>query len=131
MTDLAPVFGTPPEVRGGSVARAVWERVRFGFGVGEAASFGLGAVIPLGRTPTGFDSTVCPNAGNAMANVQRHSIQSRDNFMGGQLPIKSLLAQVHPDAGSGRPYLAPRSINSISYPSGASMKAMASPPGLR
>lgn len=96
MTDLAPVFGTPPEVRGGaSVAAGVLERVRFGLGVGENSSFGGGEEIPLGRTARLFGSTVCPNTGKAIANVHRHNIQAREHFMGGQLRIKSPIAQVH------------------------------------
>jgi hypothetical protein len=111
MTDLAPVLGTPPEGRGGSVARAGFARVaRFALGV--ASSFGIGPVIPLGRTPALVDSGVCPRTRNATKNVQRHSVQLRENLMGKKLPAKLSNAQAHHDDLIAYP--AARSINSIS-----------------
>jgi hypothetical protein len=118
MTDLAPVLGTPPEERGGSVARAGFARVaRFGLGVasfalGVVSSFGVGPVMPLGRIPALADSGVCPRTRNATKNVQRHSVQLRENFMDEKLPAKLSDAQAHHDDLIA--YLAARSINSIS-----------------
>src|SRR5438876_8745938 len=93
MTDLAPVAGTPPGRVAGGVSRVVLGRARGAFGFAFVFGLGFGSFsssegvgTPVGRTTCGV--SVWAKTFVATTIAQRHKVESRPNFMGGQLPIE-------------------------------------------